>query len=134
MISLVCFMARQESRPMRSPLMLFTASLALLGCVAEASSPVVISDADVVVIAEDIYYEPDTIEIPAGQTVRLELRNDGGIVHDLVLENGWESGHVNPGSSLIVDLGPLTASTTAWCSIPGHRDAGMELRIEVVTG
>lgn len=119
---------------MRSPLMLLTASLALLGCFAEASSPTILNDADVVVIAEDIYYEPDVIEVPVGQTVRLELRNDGGIVHDLVLEGGWETGRVEPGRSLIVDLGPLTASTTAWCSIPGHRDAGMELRIEVVSG
>ena len=116
---------------MRPSTLLFAASFALLGCVAEATSAVPDSDADVVVIAEDIYYEPDVIEVPAGETFQLELRNEGGIVHDLVLDDGWETGDVRPGDSMITEFGPLTASTTAWCSIPGHRDAGMELRIEV---
>lgn len=112
--------------------LLLAASLALLGCVAEADGTAPHSDADIVVIAEDIYYEPDVIEVAAGQTLQLELRNEGGIVHDLVLEDGWETGDVRPGGSVITELGPLTTSTTAWCSIPGHRDAGMELRVEIV--
>ncbi len=119
---------------MRSSPLLLASSLALMGCVAGSTTTGSPSDADVLVIAEDVYYEPEAIEVRAGETVRLELRNEGGIVHDLVLEDGWESGHVQPGGSITVDLGPLTASTTAWCSIPGHRDAGMELRIELVDG
>jgi nitrite reductase (NO-forming) len=104
------------------------------GCVAEPLDAALPDDADVLVVAEDIFFAPDRIEVPAGEVVRLHLRNDGGIVHDLVLDDGWESGDVLPGQGATFELGPRTTSTVAWCSIPGHRDAGMELEIVVTDG
>jgi len=104
------------------------------GCVADPIEGAVPDGADLVVVAEDIYFEPDRIEVPAGETRSVHLSNEGGIVHDLVLEDGWESGDVQPGQSITVELGPFTGSTVAWCSIPGHRDAGMELEIVVTDG
>jgi uncharacterized cupredoxin-like copper-binding protein len=56
------------------------------------------------------------------------------IVHDLVFEDGWQSGQVRPGDAITVELDPQTASSVAWCSVPGHRDAGMELEVVVRQG
>jgi nitrite reductase (NO-forming) len=130
--------ARSEFVPgNRRRLSTATAAGALLlttGCVAEPRAADAPDDADLVVVADDILFEPDRIEIPAGETVVLHLRNEGGIVHDLVLEDGWESGEIGPGEAVTVSFGPLDASTTGWCSIPGHRDAGMELEIVVSGG
>jgi len=115
----------------RPTLLLTVGALAGLGCVAEPAAFEPPDDADVLVVADDLSYEPERIEVTAGETTRLHLRNDGGIVHDLVLASGWETGEVRPGEAVTVALGPLDTSTTAWCSIPGHRDAGMELEIVV---
>ncbi|MEX2548712.1 MAG: cupredoxin domain-containing protein [Nitriliruptoraceae bacterium] len=106
-------------------------ALVTLGCVAEPAAIQVPDDADIVLVADDLFYEPDRIEVPAGEPISLHLRNDGGIVHDLVLDTGWSSGEVRPGEAVTVTMGPLASSTTAWCSVPGHRDAGMELDVLV---
>jgi len=113
------------------------AALTLLAaaCVAEPADAIdPPDDADVVVIADDMFYDPDGIEVPAGEAVSLYLANEGGVVHDLVFDDGWESGEVRPGEGVLLELPALTASTVAWCSVPGHRDAGMELHIEIVNG
>lgn len=75
---------------------------------------------------------PDRIEIRAGEPTTIHLSNDGGIVHDLVLDSGWESGEVDPGQATIVILEALEESTVAWCSVPGHGSAGMEFEVVVV--
>lgn len=107
--------------------------LLLASCAAEPAPAAAPDDADVVLVADDLFYEPAYIGVTANQPTAIHLTNNGGIVHDLVLEvGGWESGHVRPGDAINVDLGPLSASTVAWCAIPGHRDAGMELEVVVL--
>lgn len=105
--------------------------LLLAACAAAPAPAAAPQDADVVIVAHDLVYAPERLEIPGGEPVRLHLRNDGAIVHDLVFEDGWESGLVRPGDAITVELGPQTMSSVAWCSIPGHRDAGMELEVVV---
>ncbi len=108
------------------------AALMALGCAAEPDPASTTSgDAGLVVEMDDIFFSPSRIEVPAGDAVTVRLTNVGGIVHDLVLDDGWMSGDVTPGASTTVELGPFDESTTGWCSIPGHRDAGMELEIVV---
>jgi len=116
---------------MRLPLALAGTTL-LLGCVADdvpvaTSSP----DADLFIELDDIRFSPERVEIPGGETVTVELVNVGGISHDLVFEDGWDSGEVAPGASTVVTLPALDGDTVGWCSVPGHRDAGMELEIVV---
>jgi nitrite reductase (NO-forming) len=116
----------------RTPLLLLTASVALTaGCVAEPLAVEAPDGADVAVVADDMLFEPGRIEVVTGEPTVLHLRNDGGVVHDLVLPSGWESGEVRPGEAVTVTMDPLDTSTVGWCSVPGHRDAGMELEIVV---
>jgi nitrite reductase (NO-forming) len=103
-------------------------------CVAEPLEAAAPDDADLTVVADDMFFDPGRLEVEAGEPTVLHLRNDGGSVHDLVLDSGWESGEVQPGQAVTVTLEPLTSSTTAWCSVPGHRDAGMELELVVGGG
>lgn len=109
------------------------ASLLVAVATACAASPDEIAaaaeDVDVVVVMEDIYFEPDRIEVAAGEQVEFLLVNEGGIVHDLVTDE-WESGEIRPGRTGVVTA-TFTESVVAWCSIPGHQDAGMELEIVV---
>ncbi|MGH3366741.1 MAG: multicopper oxidase domain-containing protein [Nocardioidaceae bacterium] len=83
----------------------------------------------------DMAYTPATIEVPAGDRLVIELRNDDEqIVHDLVLETGKRSGLLSPGESTRMDLGVIGSDVHGWCSVPGHRQMGMELDIEVTGG
>jgi uncharacterized cupredoxin-like copper-binding protein len=122
---------RSEAATVRTPLLLLTASAALTACVAEPLAVEAPDGADVAVVADDMFFAPERIEVVAGEPTVLHLTNDGGVVHDLVLPSGWDSGDVRPGEAVTVTLDPLDASTVGWCSVPGHRDAGMELEIVV---
>ena len=114
------------------------AMLLIAGCVTEdrfetATASAVDGNA-VVIEMDDMLYRPDRLEVPAGEPVTIVLENHGGIVHDLVFEDGWASGEVPPGQAATVAFGPFVTGTVGWCSVPGHRDAGMELEIVVVPG
>lgn len=110
-------------------------SLLLAGCAAAPTSGATPEgDADVAVVATDMQFDPGSIQIHAGEETTIHLSNDGGIVHDLVLDSGWESGQLEPGRAAVVTLEPLNATTVAWCSVPGHRAAGMELELIVPDG
>lgn len=117
----------------RTPTPLLLSVLLAAGCAAgPTATQAPVGDADVTVVATDLRFDPDHIEVASGQSTTIHLANDGGIVHDLVLDSGWESGTVSPGETALVTLEPLSQSTVAWCSIPGHRAAGMELELVVV--
>ncbi len=79
----------------------------------------------------DMYFEPDSITVPAGEVIEVELDNVGASEHDLVLDDGTDTGTVPPGESTTVEIGPFEESTTGWCSVPGHQSSGMELDINV---
>lgn len=87
--------------------------------------------ADVVVELTEMAYRPGRLEVPAGRTVTVHLVNRGALRHNLVLPGGSESPTLHPGEATTVDVGPLTGDGTAWCSVPGHRNAGMQLDLVV---
>jgi uncharacterized cupredoxin-like copper-binding protein len=109
-------------------------ALLLTACTAAPAPAAAPQDADDVIVFDDFDYAPQRLEVAAGEPLRVHLRNDGAIVHDLVFEDGWQSGQVRPGDAITVELEPQTASSVAWCSVPGHRDAGMELEVVVRQG
>jgi nitrite reductase (NO-forming) len=81
----------------------------------------------------EMYVEPDTVEIAAGTELTLTVTNAGDMVHDLVLEGGPGTAMLEPGETETVELGVIESSSEAWCTVPGHKEAGMVLDI-VVTG
>ena len=69
--------------------------------------------------------------MPAGTHLRLEVTNEGTMAHDLKLGGTKGTDLLQPGASATADLGVVTASGQAWCTVPGHKEAGMVLNIAV---
>jgi FtsP/CotA-like multicopper oxidase with cupredoxin domain len=73
-------------------------------------------------------------EIGAGPT-RLEVSNEGSVLHNLTLDGGPATPDLNAGESATLDVGTLDPGTyLIFCSIAGHREAGMEATLKVVEG
>jgi nitrite reductase (NO-forming) len=81
----------------------------------------------------DLYVRPASIDVPGGSPVTLRVTNAGAMPHDLKVGGTDGTGMLDPGGFEEVTVGPFDLSTQAWCTIPGHREAGMELDI-VVSG
>jgi nitrite reductase (NO-forming) len=79
----------------------------------------------------DLFVEPDRIEIPSGSHLQVEVTNGGDLVHDLTLEGETGSDRLETGDTQTVDFGDIDEDTQAWCTVPGHKDAGMLLDIVV---
>lgn len=75
---------------------------------------------------------PSDIEVPAGDTLVLNVTNAGTMPHDLKLDGTDGTAMLDPGATETIDLGVITADATAWCTVPGHKDAGMVMAITAV--
>lgn len=76
-------------------------------------------------------FVPDEITVPAGDRLVVDFHNTGDQRHDLVFANGRETGSVPVTRTAKVDVGVIGANTLGWCSLAGHRQMGMELRVMV---
>lgn len=90
-------------------------------------------DSEVTVNTFDLGYSVEEIVVNAGERTLITLQNDGALEHDLVVEGTDFHLHVpSAGSS---DSGVLQIDEPGtyvfYCSIPGHRGAGMEGVIRV---
>jgi FtsP/CotA-like multicopper oxidase with cupredoxin domain len=72
---------------------------------------------------------PGTIDISAGATATLHVTNQGQVPHQLAVDAGGttvQTSMLQAGMSEDLTLPALKAgSYSAWCSVPGHREAGM---------
>ncbi|MFF0112862.1 multicopper oxidase domain-containing protein [Streptomyces prasinus] len=85
----------------------------------------------VAVTLVDMRIRPDRIEVDAGTALRLKVTNTDARRHDLKVEGGPATPMLAEGDSRVLDLGPVTGDREAWCTLPGHRAAGMTLDIVV---
>ena len=74
---------------------------------------------------------PGRIEVPEGTRLRLRVTNRDGQRHDLRAATGQATPLLGTGDRHTLDLGTVTDDLTVWCSVPGHRAAGMTLDIVV---
>ena len=81
------------------------------------------------VLASDMRFVPAEIVVPDGRRLVIELTNVDGMPHDLVLPDGSTSGLLSRGQSASVDAGVVSTAFEAWCSVQGHRAAGMVLQV-----
>jgi uncharacterized cupredoxin-like copper-binding protein len=88
------------------------------------------------VVAREFVYEPKDLLAKAGE-VTFTVRNTGAVEHDFVVENAAKK--------LVAEARPFPAGKTVqvkarlapgtyivYCSIPGHREAGMQATLRVV--
>jgi nitrite reductase (NO-forming) len=79
----------------------------------------------------EMYVEPSSVEVPAGTEVIVNVTNAGTMPHDLKLDGEVGTAMLDPGESEQVSLGVVEQTTQAWCTVPGHKEAGMVMDIEV---
>lgn len=116
-------------------LMVMMAALVLASCGATATSSTTASAADTVTFdieLGDMYIKPASIDVPAGKKVILNVKNAGVMPHDVKIDGSTGTAMLEAGASETVEVGPFTQSALAWCTVPGHRESGMELAINVI--
>ncbi|MFF5336171.1 multicopper oxidase domain-containing protein [Streptomyces sp. NPDC013181] len=87
----------------------------------------------VAVTLADMRIRPARIEVAAGTTLRLKVTNTDAQRHDLKAEDGPTTPMLARGQTHVLDVGRVTENREAWCTLPGHKAAGMTMDI-VVTG
>lgn len=75
-------------------------------------------------------FVPNTIEVPSGTHLVLNITNEDSQQHDLKLGSG-HSGRINPGESVAAEFGVFEESTQGWCTIAGHKAMGMVFDVVV---
>ena len=85
------------------------------------------------VVGTEFSFNPASISVKAGERVKITFRNDGGAPHNLILEGlGTGTKTIGGGQTDIVEFTAPSSGTYAFfCSIPGHRAAGMEGNLKV---
>ena len=87
--------------------------------------------------ASEFGYETTVTELEAGHPFTVQLHNEGVHEHDLTFEGLEDLGgiHLLPGeddkATFIIDE---PGSYTYYCTVPGHKEAGMAQTLEVVAG
>lgn len=70
-------------------------------------------------------FTPPSLHVP-GPQVRIALVNDDPMPHDLTIDELGVKVPVDPGATATVRFRAYPGTYTFYCSIPGHREAGME--------
>jgi nitrite reductase (NO-forming) len=82
----------------------------------------------------DFYVEPGVLEVEPGRPVMLTVTNASPtMIHDLKLSGTTGTRQLAPGESEEVDIGVVEDGDQAWCTIPGHKAAGMVLTFAVAS-
>lgn len=118
------------SRPVRRTVLALGAVLALSACgsggEADAGTRVPVEGALAVTGTDGLKFDPTSLAAEAGE-VTVELRCERAVAHDFVIEEiddtvaGCNGGGADAGT-VQLEAGEYTY----YCSLPGHRSAGME--------
>ena len=75
---------------------------------------------------------PASIDVAAGTDLTVHVTNKGTMAHDLALAGATPKVPLlNPGQSADLHVGVVSASAQLWCTVPGHKAAGMVLTVNV---
>lgn len=76
------------------------------------------------VTATEFEFSEEVLTLAPGDT--LELVNDGAVEHDITIEEANMMVHAAPGETVSATPNIEPGDYTFYCSIPGHREGGME--------
>ena len=82
----------------------------------------------------DLFVKPASIDVPAGTQITLHVSNTGTMAHDLKVGGTTGTALLDPGASETIVIGPFDTSAEAWCTVPGHKAAGMLMKVNVTGG
>ena len=89
------------------------------------------SGVPVAVSLDEFTIRPSSITVAPGADLVLDVRNSGRMHHDLRLDGSRGTRMLAPGEEQVIDLGVVEHDEQAWCTVSGHREAGMTLAIGV---
>lgn len=75
-------------------------------------------------------FVPNSVEIPAGASLKITFTNTGDQVHDLKI-GGDETGRVNPGETAVLETVAIDQNIQGYCTIVGHFSQGMVFDVKV---
>lgn len=132
---------------------LMTVLMAACGSSSESSSTTDLPTAEFTIVATDIAYDTDQLEVAAGQPIAITFKNDGFLEHDFsIMEiehsgevmshdeggmDGHDMGHMsdipdvhvaaamNGGSSSLEFTPSEPGEYEFFCTVAGHKEAGM---------
>lgn len=93
----------------------------------------VVGNSEVTVIGTEFAFDPDKLVLSPGATITLD--NQGLVIHNLEIEG--VAGFVieaQAGQSATGTIDVAPGEYAIFCSIPGHREAGMEGTLSVTSG
>lgn len=82
----------------------------------------------------DMDIKPASITVEPGTRLQLTVTNEDIVPHDLKFDGGPQTKMLNKGQTEVIEVGPIDKSVTGYCSVPGHKQAGMTLDIVVKGG
>lgn len=87
----------------------------------------VLESREVVVVGTEYAFSPSTITVKIGQRVKINFQNEGRAIHNLVIEGlGISTKTIRGGRADTIEFtAPTSGTYTIFCSVPGHRAAGM---------
>ena len=85
------------------------------------------------VVGTEFNFNPASISVKAGEQVKITFKNNGRAPHNLILEGlGIETKTIGGGQTDVVEfIAPSSGTYTFFCSVSGHRAAGMEGSLKV---
>ncbi len=96
------------------------------------AQPSIAGAQEIPVALVDFGFRPVEIRVKAGQAVNLVLANRGVVVHDLTIPALRFQAVAQPGQQSTAGLrAPAPGTYEFYCSVPGHREAGMVGRLVV---
>jgi uncharacterized cupredoxin-like copper-binding protein len=98
------------------------------GATDTAADAAATSSGGVTIEATEFEYNPGDFSLPADEATELTLANKGVVEHDIVVEelDDRELVFANAGETVTETVTVPAGTYTFYCSIPGHRSAGME--------
>lgn len=92
---------------------------------------IVDTPATVAITLREMAFSPGRIEVPAG-AVSVRIINAGSLEHDFSVDALQISPNVRPGSTVEYSFVAAPGEYPVYCSLPGHREAGMAGTLVVV--
>jgi nitrite reductase (NO-forming) len=81
----------------------------------------------------EFFVKPASINLPKGSTLTLNVKNVGAVPHDLKV-GSQVTPMLNPGKSSVLKVGVVVATVQGFCTVPGHKAAGMTFDVVVDSG
>jgi nitrite reductase (NO-forming) len=69
--------------------------------------------------------------VSSGSVVEFVVTNHGTVQHDFKVNGTVGVDRLDPGTESRFQIGPVREAMTAWCTILGHRESGMEVTISI---